>query len=435
MFPDSLSVNKGTNYELFFEVYDNDMVNGSKKAKSAVFKYRQRTNEEVSRALLDAQRNTITNMDRAILKQQEQQRGIEKLQEDLQKNKKFSWRDKKKVDAILKRQIKYKERMRLQTEKLRDNLKENKEEDKTLQEKKEELQKRIEELQKNSKQQKLLDEIAKVAEKLNKEELGKKIKQLAEQNKQQERSLKRTLELVKRFYIEQKTMQIVNKLNDLAKKQGLLEKKDADNLEDQKEIKEGFEKIKKELNELTKDNKGLKDPMELPDVEEEKKDIDQELNKAEEGLKSKDRSSAKKNQKKSAAKMKKMSAKMQKSMLEMESESIEENMDDMRKILENLMTFSFKQEALMNKFDAIYIAHPDFGKDLKKQNNIRSYFEHIDDSLYVLSMRLPKISSKIQNDLSTVHYNLEQSLENFSEGRFDNGISNQRYVMTSANNL
>jgi hypothetical protein len=435
LFPDSLSVNKGTNYELFFEVYDNDMVNGNKKAKSAVFKYRERTNEEASRALLDAQRNTITNMDRAILKQQEQQRGIEKLQEGLQKNKKFSWRDKKKVDAILKRQIKYKERMRLQTEKLRDNLKENKEEDKTLQEKKEELQKRIEELQKNSKQQKLLDEIAKVAEKLNKEELGKKIKQLAEQNKQQERSLKRTLELVKRFYIEQKTMQIVNKLNDLAKKQGLLEKKDADNLEDQKEIKEGFEKIKKELNELTKDNKGLKDPMELPDVEEEKKDIDQELNKAEEGLKSKDRSSAKKNQKKSAAKMKKMSAKMQKSMLEMESESIEENMDDMRKILENLMTFSFKQEALMNKFEAISIAHPDFGKDLKKQNNIRTYFEHIDDSLYVLSMRLPKISSKIQNDLSTAHYNLEQSLENFSEGMFDNGISNQRYVMTSANNL
>ena len=435
VFPDSLVFNKGTNYELFFEVYDNDMVNGNKKAKSAVFKYRERTREELNQDLLDAQRNTINNMERYILKQQKQQRGIENLQEGLQKNKKFNWRDKKKVDDFLKRQKQYKEMMRLQTEKLQDNLKENKEEDKTLQEKKGELRKRVDELKKNNKQQKLLDEIAKVAEKLNKEELGKKIKQLAEQNKQQERSLERTLELVKRFYIEQKTMQIVNKLKDLAKKQGLLEKKDADNLEDQKEIKEGFEKIKKELNELTKDNKGLKDPMELPDVEEEKKDIDQELNKAEEGLKSKDKSSAKKNQKKSAAKMKKMSAKMQKSMLEMESESIEENMDDMRKILENLMTFSFKQEALMNKFDAISIAHPDFGKDLKKQNNIRTYFEHIDDSLYVLSMRLPKISSKIQNDLSTVHYNLEQSLENFSEGRFDNGISNQRYVMTSVNNL
>ena len=435
LFPDSLSVNKGTNYELFFEVYDNDMVNGNKKAKSAIFKYRERTREELNQELLDAQRNTINNMERDILKQQKQQRGIENLQESLQKNKKFNWRDKKKVDDFLKRQKQYKEMMRLQTEKLQDNLKENKEEDKTLQEKKEELRKRIDELKKNNKQQKLLDEIAKVAEKLNKEELGKKIKQLAEQNKQQERSLERTLELVKRFYIEQKTMQIVNKLNALAEEQSLLEKKDAASLEDQKEIKKGFEEVKMELNELTKDNKRLKDPMELPDVEEETKSVDQELKKVEDGLKSKDRSLVKKNQKKSAVKMQKMSAKMQKAMLEMEGESIEENMDNMRKILENLMTFSFKQEALMNKFDAISTAHPDFGKDLKKQNNIRTYFEHIDDSLYVLSMRLPKISSKIQNDLSTAHYNLEQSLENFSEGRFDNGVSNQRYVMTSANNL
>ena len=435
LFPDSLSVNKGVNYELFFEVYDNDMVNGNKKAKSTIFKYREKTNEELNQELLDAQRSTINNMDRAILNQQKQQRGIEKLQEGLQKNKKFNWSDKKKVDDFLKRQKQYKEMMRLQTKKLQETLKESEEEDKTLQEKKEELQKRIDELKKNNKQQKLLDEIAKIAEKLNKEELGKKIKQLAEQNKQQERSLERTLELVKRFYIEQKTMQIVNKLNDLAKEQELLEKKDADNLEDQKEIKKGFEKIKKELDELTKDNKGLKEPMELPDVEEEKKDIDQELNKAEEGLKNKKKSSAKKNQKNSAKKMQKMSAKMQKAMLEMEGESIEENMDDMRKVLENLMTFSFKQEALMNKFESISTMHPDFGKDLKKQNNIRTYFEHIDDSLYVLSMRLPKISSKIQNDLSTVHYNLEQSLENFSEGMFENGVSNQRYVMTSVNNL
>ena len=69
---------------------------------------------------------------------------------------------------------------------------------------------------------------------------------------------------------------------------------------------------------------------------------------------------------------------------------MEENMDDLRKILENLVTFSFKQENLMNKFTETSTAHPDFGSDLKKQNEIRTYFEHIDDSLYVLSMRLPK---------------------------------------------
>jgi hypothetical protein len=126
---------------------------------------------------------------------------------------------------------------------------------------------------------------------------------------------------------------------------------------------------------------------------------------------------------------------MQKVMMEMEGESMEENMDDLRKILENLVIFSFQQEELMDRFNESSTAHPDFGKNLKNQNQIKTYFEHIDDSLYVLSMRLPKISTKIQEDLSSAHYNLDQTLENFSENRFSQGISNQRYVMTAANNL
>ena len=50
-------------------------------------------------------------------------------------------------------------------------------------------------------------------------------------------------------------------------------------------------------------------------------------------------------------------------------------------------------------------------------------------------MKVPKISSKVQDQLALAHYNLDQSLENFADNRFQNGISNQRYVMTSANTL
>ena len=103
--------------------------------------------------------------------------------------------------------------------------------------------------------------------------------------------------------------------------------------------------------------------------------------------------------------------------------------------MENLVTFSFQQEDLMKKFDNISVRHPDFGKELKKQNELKTYFEHVDDSLYVLSMRLPQLSAKIQTDLSDAHYNLDESLENFSENRFNSGSSNQQYVMTAVNNL
>lgn len=433
--PDGLNLQKGLNYEMYFQVFDNDAVNGNKSAKSNVFKYRKKTEKEVEEELLKEQKYTINDLENSIQKQKKEQVQLETIQQDLQNKKSINWNDKKKIENFIKRQQQYKKMMQRQTDKLQENLDEKKEENDNLQEKKEDLKERIKELKKLEKQQKLLDEIQKIAEKLNKEDLVKKAKELAQQNKQQQRSLEKMLELVKRFYVEQKTMQIASKIEELSKEQEVLEKKVENTLEAQKEIKNKFNEIKKELEDLGKDNEKLKEPMELPDVEDEKDEIDKELKKSEEELQNQKQSEAKKSQKQSSKKMKEMSAKMQKAMLEMEGESMEENMDDLRKVLENLVVFSFEQEQLMTKFNETSTSHPDFGKDLKKQNRIKTYFEHIDDSLYVLSIRLPKISTKIQDDLSSVHYNLNQSLENFSENRFSQGVSNQRYVLTATNNL
>ncbi|WP_026776166.1 DUF4175 family protein [Polaribacter sp. Hel_I_88] len=434
-FPEGLNLKKGVNYEMYFQVFDNDGVNGNKSAKSKVFNYRQKTEDEVEEELLQEQRNTINDLENSVQKQQKQQEQLENIQQELQNKKSINFNDKKKVENFIKRQEQYKEMMQKQTDKLQENLDEKEEKDKTLQEKKEDLKERIKELKKLDKQQKLLDEIQKMADKLNKEDLVQKAKELAQQNKQQQRSLEKMLEMVKRFYVEQKAMQIANKIEELSKKQEKL----ADDLEVplklQEDVKKDFDAITKELEELNQDNEKLKEPMELPDVDQEKEDVNEELKKSEENLKSENKQEAKSSQKKSSKKMKEMSAKMQKSMMEMQGESMEENIEDLRKILENLVIFSFQQEQLMDKFGETSTSHPDFGNDLKKQNEIKTYFEHIDDSLYVLAMRLPKISTKIQDDLSSVHYNLDQSLENFSENRFNNGLSNQRYVMTSTNNL
>ena len=434
-FPDGLELETGVNYEMYFQVFDNDAVNGYKTANSKTFNYRQKTKEEIEQELLKEQRNTINDLENSVQKQKKQQEELEKIQQDLQNKRSINWNDKKKVESFIKRQEQYKKMMQRQTDKLQENLDEKEENDKSIQEKNEDLKERIKELKKLEKQQRLLDEIHKMADKLNKEDLVKKAKELAQQNKQQQRSLEKTLEMVKRFYVEQKTMQIANKIEDLSKKQDELGLQERDSLEAQKEIKNEFDTIKNELEELNKDNELLKEPMELPDVDQEKDAVDDALKKSEENLEQQKSKQAKSSQKKSSKKMKEMSAKMQQSMMEMQGESMEENMEDLRKILENLVIFSFQQEQLMNKFDDSSTSHPDFGKDLKKQNQIKTYFEHIDDSLYVLAMRVPKISIRIQDDLSTVHYNLDQSLENFAENRFDNGISNQRYVMTATNSL
>ena len=434
-FPKGISLVEGKNYELFFQIFDNDGVNGSKKSTSRAFQYRHKSSDEIEEELLKEQKNTIQNLEKAVQTQEKEQKQLETLQQDLQQKKNSNWNDQKKIENFIKRQEQYKEMMQRQTDKLQENLDEEKEQNQSLQDRKEALKERIQELKKSDKQQKLFDEIQKMAEKLNKEDLVEKAKELAQQNRQQQRSLEKTLELVKRFYVEQKTMQIASKVDELAKKQELVVNDSTNTISKQKEIEKEFQEIEKKLEEINNDNEKLKDPMELPDVDDDTNKINEELQNAQENLEKKESSKAKKNQQKSAQKMKEMSDKMRKSMMEIQGESMEENMDDLRKILENLVLFSLEQESLMKKFNQISTTHPDFGKELKKQNEIKKYFEHIDDSLYVLSMRVPTISIKIQNDLSTVHYNLDQSLDNFAENRFSQAISNQRYVMTSTNNL
>ena len=432
---DKILLEQGISYEMYFQVFDNDGFNGSKKVKSKVFSYRQKTENEIEEELLQEQKSAINSLESTIKKQQKEQKKLQEIQDELQNKKTANWNDKKKLDNLIKRQQQYNNMMKRQSDKLKENLLEKEETDPSLKEQKEDLKKRIEELKKFEKQQKLLDEIQKIAEKLNKEDLVKKAKELAQQNKQKERSLTRTLELVKRFYVEQKAMQLANKLEQLAKEQEQLANKEDNSLDKQKEISDKFDELKKELEQLAKDNEDLKEPMELPDVDEEKESVDEEQKQSEENLENQQKQKAKQNQKKASKQMKQMSKKMQKYMLDMQGDSVEENMDDLRKILENLINFSYQQEDLMDSFSEITTTHPSFGKSLKNQNTIKAYFEHIDDSLYVLSMRLPKLSSKIQDDLATVHYNLDQSLENFSDNRFNNGLSNQRYTITAANNL
>jgi len=433
-FPGDLEINNGIDYEVYFQVFDNDGVNGSKKSESKKFSFRNKSDKEIEEESVIQQRKQIQSIENTLLKKQQQKKELEEIMQNLQNNKNVNWNDKKKIDNYIKRQEQYKQMMQRQTDKLQENIKDLPKDSETIKEKKEQLKKRIEELKKLEKEQKLLEELKKLAEKLNKDELLKKVKQLTAQNKQQERSLERILELTKRFYVEQKTMQIANTLEDLSKKQDSLAKSKNSTLIKQQEIKKEFETVQKELKNLEKDNKALKEPMQIPDTKEEQKEVNKQLNKALEKNQP-DKNQQKSSQKKAAQKMQEMSQKMQQAMSDMEGEMKEANEKSLRIILENLLNFSFKQENLMDRFSNINVTHPDFGKELKNQNTLKTYFEHIDDSLYVLSMRLPEISPIFQKDLTNAHYNIDQSLDNFAENRFNSGLSNQQYVMTAVNNL
>lgn len=436
VFPDGIAIDKGIEYEFYFQVYDNDVVNGSKKAKSKSFSYYNKTDEELKEELLKEQKATLSSISKALEKSKKENAELNEFKDELQKKAKVNWNDTKKLDDFVKRQNRYQEMFQKQTNKLEQNLKEQPVSDE-LKDKKQELEKRIEETKKLAKQDKLLEELNKLSEKLEKEDLVDKLKEIAKKNQQNEQSLERILELTKRFYVEQKANQIAEKLNQLSKEQSKLanESEENNSSEKQDEINKEFANIKKDVNDLENENKQLKRPMKLSNDPEKLDEINEDLQNALDELKKDNSSSAKKNQKSAAKKMKQMGKSMEQSMMSMEGEMIDENIEDLRKIVENLIEFSFQQEDLMTKFSDSDNNNPEFPKNLKEQYILKEYFEHIDDSLYMLSLRLVKMGSGIQKEVSDIHFNLDESLANFSENIFEQGISNQHFVITSSNNL
>ena len=434
-FPGPTTIEDGVDYEIYFQVSDNDIINGSKSVISKKYTFRKKTNDEVLQEQFKEQKESINTLENIFENNSLDQKKLLKIQNELKNKKDLSWRDKDKIKKVIDRQNKYNEMIERQAEKLYEALDQNRQENKRNQSKTDILKQRIKELLKSEKQKRILTELQKLSEKINKEDLIKKAEKLAKNNKQQQRSLESLLELTKRFYVEEKTIQIANKLKELSKKQQNLFKAQDVDLEKQKTIGREFKDVSKELDQLAKDNQALKNPMSLPDLEELEKEVKESLVKSEKKLYQKENVSAKKLQEKSSKKMKEMSKKMQNSISEMQSNSIDENIEDLRKILENLLIFSFKQEESLLRFKELSSGHPDFGKELAKQNQLKTYFEHVDDSLFVLSMRLPELTSKIQTELTNTHYNLDRSLENFAENRFDSGSANQQYVITSTNIL
>ena len=86
-FPDGLNLQEGINYEMFFQVFDNDAINGNKKTTSKKFSYRQKTTKEIEQELLQEQRDHINNLENSLEKQQKSKQDLEKIQFDLQNKK------------------------------------------------------------------------------------------------------------------------------------------------------------------------------------------------------------------------------------------------------------------------------------------------------------------------------------------------------------
>ncbi|MFC4633749.1 hypothetical protein ACFO3O_07515 [Dokdonia ponticola] len=458
-FPDTLQLQEGVNYEYYFEVFDNDAIHNYKSTKSSVFSFVKFTDSELEQQQLEQQNKAISGLDKSLEKLKEREKELAEISRTQKEKKELNFNDQKKLENFLKRQKQQEEMMKDFSKQLKENLEEFQKEETLTDEEKEKLKERLERQEKKAKEnEKLLEELEKLREKISKEELSEKLEKLQKQNKNNKRNLEQMVELTKRYYVQKKAEKIARDLEKLANKQEELSKKDTEenNKVAQDKLNEEFEKLEEDLKKLEEENQGLKKPMEIPTDEKKQEEIKEEQQSASEELEKQEqqenqdakdgeqeeqkpsspsKAGAQKKQKKAADKMKQMSQAMQSSMQQSGQESMEEDAEMLRQILDNLLVFSFEEEDVMNDFRIMDDKNPNFANKLRLQNVLKQNFKHIDDSLYALALRRPELDEKINQSLTEIDFNLNKALERLAENQIRQGVSSQQYVVTGANEL
>jgi len=442
-----IGVGLGDEVEYWFEVRDNDGVNGPKMTRSRTFRYSAPTEEELAEKLDSADAELTAALEENLEEARRLREQMRELRRELMEEEELGWEEKAALEELLKQQEALKEQVQEMQE---ENRKKNEQQaefappNEEIQKKQEELQKLMDDVMTDELQQ-MFDELRELMEQIedgDKEQIEQQLEQMDLDQESLEQELDRALEQFKQLQWEQKMEEAISDLEKLAEEQEALAKETEEGNTPEEELaakqdslNKEFDKVQEALEDAEKLNKELENPNNVPMMEELQEEIQQDMDGASEDLDSGKEKKASEKQKKAAGNMSQMAQQMQSSMEAGEQESMEEDMEALRALLENIITLSFDEEDLMSavgdtrKDDPRYVAH---GQDQRK---LKDDAEMVKDSLFALSKRVTQLQAIVNREINLVNLHMEQALEGFTDRETGVITSNQQYVMTSFNNL
>ncbi len=440
---DSLKLGPEDQLEYFVQVWDNDGVNGPKSSRSNALNFTIPSNAAVQKQVDKSAEKTEEQIDKALAKTQAIKKELKAMEDRMRTRKSSDFQDKKQLQDVLQKReelMKDVQKLQEQFQKTNDTQQRFAEKNKSMQDKMEQLQKLFNELT-DPEMKQLYEQLKQLLEKKQDDKASDLLDKLSRKEKNAERDLDRALKLFKQMQLEQK---VNNVAQDLEKQAERLEKqaeesaKKNDSSEDQKKqqekSKEDFKNTKDQLKEIEK--QAEKDNLNKPDTSEEKqKGIDSEMQQAGDQLGKNQSKKASSAQSKAAKSMKEMSKSMQDSMESSEMEEMQENIDDLRSILDNLITLSFGQERVMRDFRGMSLQDPRVTKLSQEQLKLRDDAKVIEDSLTALAKRVVQIQSFVTRELTNMNGYMDESTQFLRDRRLSVAASKQQFAMTSINNL
>ena len=446
----SFDLKAGDKFSYYFQVWDNDGVQGSKSAKTAMMFYQMPTMDEVEKKEESNNEQIKSDLENAMKEVEELQKALKKAKEGVLQKNELNWQDRREIEKLLDQQKQAEEKIKEAQENFKENMK-NQEEFQKVDEELMEKQKMLEELFEqimSDEMKELFEKMEKMLDNLNKDEVLKQMENMELNDEKLKAELDRMLELFKKMEVEKEMTDAISKLDSLAQKQEELSKETEKNEnaspEKQKELEQKqdqlnkeFEKIQEKIDKAKEKNQELEQPMDLDskELEQQEKDVQEEQENSSQQLDKKQNKNASKSQKNAAQKMKKMSKQMQQMMQMNQMQQMEEDVKAMRQLLENLVGLSFEQERLIDEVAKSIPNTPAYTGLVREQFKLKDDFKHIEDSLNVLAKRVHQIQGFITEKVTDVKKSIKNSITDLEDRDKRAASVNQQYAMTYVNDL
>ena len=446
----SFDLKAGDKFSYYFQVWDNDAVQGSKSSKTQMMFYQMPTMDEVEKKEESNNEQIKSDLENAMKEVDELQKALKKAKEGVLQKNDLNWQDRREIEKLLEQQKKAEEKIKEAQENFKENLK-NQEEFQKVDEEMMEKQKMLEELFEqimSDEMKELFEKMEKMLDNLDKNEVLKQMENMELNDEKLKAELDRMLELFKKMEVEKEMSDAINKLDSLAKKQEELSKETEKNenaspekqqelQKKQEELNKEFEKVKEGIDKAKEKNEQLEQPMDLDskELDQQEKDVQEEQQNSSQQLNQKQNKNASKSQKNAAQKMKKMSQQMQQMMQMNQMQQMEQDVKAMRQLLENLVNLSFEQERLIDEVNKSIPNTPAYVTLVREQFKLKDDFKLVEDSLNALAKRVHQIQGFITEKVAETKKSLKSSIETLEERDKRMASVNQQYAMTYVNDL
>lgn len=446
---EGITLPEGENLEYFFQVWDNDAVSGFKSSKSTVFTLKNPSKKELEEMRDNNSEQLKSESEQLISEIKQLQKQIDELNRKLIEKKELAWQDKKQLKELAEKQKELQEKIEQIKERLQENNRIDEafaKENSDILEKQKELEELFDQLM-DKDMKKMLEEIQKLTnENIDKQKLNEALQNIKMSNQDVSKQLDRNIEMFKRFEIEKKTSEVIERLEDLAKEQKDLADKinsqsNEETAKQQEKLNEEFRSQQDKLSEIEKQKRELSEQMQRN--QEQESQINQQQKQAKDNIEKNKKQKARQNMQNAAEQMQQMAQQLSEQQQQENQEQLGEDIEQVRAMLKNLVRLSMQQEELIKKTKITKVSESEYQNIIRKQNNIKEDMKMLQDSLFAMSKRQPQVGNMINQELTQIDNHLNKAMEallrynqvHYSEHKNSSASSSQQYAMSSMNNL